>query len=252
MYPRSCRTRSSTDVDTIRTTVLQQVQWGIDASGERESAIPVTSCTRGDESCGCLVRPARRGFDIHQQIRSQTRFAQSYRAFMYHQLAEGDPPLRRLRRIPKTPVRFSASIAFEVDDGVFEFDPGNGPSPRQQGPQYDVDTHTVGASQVARRRPRDVAEKHMRAGDACDRAEVDIQVTANRERAAGGARHIPLERALEPVPVERDGEGRDADQDQGADRGRQRPWSLSAQYLRDAVHQLNVAIGASRAVGGLP
>lgn len=163
-----------------------------------------------------------------------------------------DPPLRRLRGVPQPPVPLATSISFEVQDRAFEFDPWNGPSPREQGPRGNVHARAVGASQVAGRCPRCVAEKHTRPVDTRDRAEVDVEVTANRDRATSDFRHIPFERALEPVPVECGGQGNDADEEQGASCGRSRPYSPSAQYLRDAVHPLNAAIGPARAASGLP
>jgi len=68
--------------------------------------------------------------------------------------------------------------------------------------------------------------------EAGDRAEVDGEITVYGKGPAGDPRYLPLERALEPVPVERDHEGSDADQDRGAGCACERPYAPSAQLPR--------------------
>lgn len=70
-----------------RVSVLQQMQRRIEASGEREPAIPITTRAPGDEQSGCLFRSTRHGVDGYQTRRcdgcaaSRSRQFRSPRAF---------------------------------------------------------------------------------------------------------------------------------------------------------------------------
>ena len=67
--------------------------------------------------------------------------------------------------------------------------------------------------------------------DTRDQTEIDSEITAYRKGSAGDLRHITLDRALEPVPVERDCQDHEADQDHGAGYDCKRPPSLGASHV---------------------
>jgi hypothetical protein len=75
--------------------------------------------------------------------------------------------------------------------------------------------------------------------DTRERTEIDSEITGDRKGPASGPRHITLDRALEPVPVERDRQDSDSDQDPGADCGWKRAYASGGSHVMASVTSLN-------------